>query len=73
MKAWSQNLGHEGVLTIFMSYGQVSMSRQGDIICHLGVRKELPHMSIESSSGVQSFVAKIVEAEVRRQIGNASG
>jgi len=31
-KAWSQNLGHEGVLTTFYSYGAVAMSRQGEII-----------------------------------------
>ena len=31
-KAWSQNLGHEGVLTTFYSYGSVSISRQTEII-----------------------------------------
>jgi integrase len=31
-KAWSQNLGHEGVLTTFYSYGQVGSQRQGEII-----------------------------------------
>jgi hypothetical protein len=31
-KAWSQNLGHEGVLTTFYSYGQVPAGRQGEII-----------------------------------------
>lgn len=31
-KAWSQNLGHEGVLTTFYSYGQVGHQRQGEII-----------------------------------------
>ncbi|MFZ0662524.1 MAG: hypothetical protein WAM66_07530 [Acidobacteriaceae bacterium] len=30
-KAWSQNLGHEQVLTTFMSYGKVADDRQGDI------------------------------------------
>ena len=30
-KAWSQNLGHEGVLTTFYSYGEVPESRQSDI------------------------------------------
>jgi hypothetical protein len=28
-KAWSQNLGHEGVLTTFYSYGTVAPRRQG--------------------------------------------
>lgn len=31
-KAWSQNLGHEGVLTTFYSYGSVAQNRQGEII-----------------------------------------
>jgi integrase/recombinase XerD len=31
-KAWSQNLGHDGVLTTFLSYGTVAPRRQGQII-----------------------------------------
>ncbi|MFA7269471.1 MAG: site-specific integrase [Sterolibacterium sp.] len=31
-KAWSQNLGHDKVLTTFLSYGQVESTRQGEII-----------------------------------------
>ncbi len=31
-KAWSQNLGHEGVLTTFTSYGAVGSRRQAEII-----------------------------------------
>ena len=31
-KAWSQNLGHENVLTTFFSYGEVGCERQGEII-----------------------------------------
>jgi integrase/recombinase XerD len=31
-KAWSQNLGPEQVLTTFTSYGEVSMSRQAEIM-----------------------------------------
>jgi integrase len=31
-KAWSQNLGHEKVLTTFLSYGEVASSRQGEIM-----------------------------------------
>ena len=34
-KAWSQNLGHDGVLTTFYSYGAVSNSRQREIISDL--------------------------------------
>jgi hypothetical protein len=35
-KAWSQNLGHDKVLTTFLSYGQVESPRQGQIIRGLG-------------------------------------
>ncbi|WP_420467868.1 tyrosine-type recombinase/integrase [Panacagrimonas sp.] len=31
-KAWSQNLGHDGVLTTLVSYGTVSDMRQGEIL-----------------------------------------
>jgi hypothetical protein len=34
-KAWSQNLGHEKVLTTFISYGEVTCQRQGEIIRNL--------------------------------------
>ena len=37
-KAWSQNLGHEKVLTTFLSYGQVDSQRQGQIIKKLAVQ-----------------------------------
>ena len=38
-KAWSQNLGHEQVMTTFRSYGSVSQSRQAEIIQKLGQPK----------------------------------
>ncbi|MBM4263549.1 MAG: site-specific integrase [Deltaproteobacteria bacterium] len=46
-KAWSQNLGHEKVLTTFCSYGQVATARQGEIIRDLGKPRQLdaPHVS----------------------------
>jgi integrase/recombinase XerD len=34
-KAWSQNLGHDKVLTTFYSYGEVQSQRQADIIREL--------------------------------------
>ncbi len=36
-KAWSQNLGHDKVMTTFSSYGQVESTRQGEIIRGLGM------------------------------------
>jgi integrase len=39
-KAWSQNLGHEHVLTTFCSYGDVGSYRQGEIIRAFSERGE---------------------------------
>jgi integrase/recombinase XerD len=39
-KAWSQNMGHEGVLTTFTSYGEVSRERQAHILRSLRNPKE---------------------------------
>ncbi len=41
-KAWSQNLGHEAVLTTFFSYGEVAEHRQGEIIQNLNTKKFNP-------------------------------
>jgi len=37
-KAWSQNLGHDDVLTTFTSYGTVATRRQGEIIRELATQ-----------------------------------
>ena len=39
-KAWSQNLGHESVLTTFSSYGDVARHRQAEIIRGLGTSEQ---------------------------------
>jgi integrase len=46
-KAWSQNLGHEEVLTTFHSYGAVGTRRQGEIIRDLAnpQQTELPDVT----------------------------
>ena len=49
-KAWSQNMGHEGVLTTFTSYGEVSRQRQAQIIRSL------------SEGGDDPAIQKILEA-----------
>jgi len=42
-KAWSQNLGHEKVLTTFLSYGEVAYQRQMEIIRELAMpQKNMP-------------------------------
>jgi len=39
-KAWSQNLGHEKVLTTFTSYGAVARDRQGEILRSLATPQQ---------------------------------
>ena len=41
-KAWSQNLGHDHVLTTFSSYGDVGTYRQAEIIRAFSERGEPP-------------------------------
>ena len=53
-KAWSQNLGHEHVLTTFYSYGEVSQQRQSDIILGLS--------SDESNDLVNNDVKSLAKA-----------
>jgi integrase len=56
-KAWSQNLGHEQVLTTFTSYGAVATDRQGAII--KGLNKE-------KTPQLQSGADDIAEAVFRK-------
>jgi hypothetical protein len=56
-KAWSQNLGHEQVLTIFMSYGAVATERQGEIIRGLG--KPVLHTSSAADDFAEAVFRKL--------------
>jgi integrase len=60
-KAWSQNLGHEGVLTTFASYGQVALGRQGDLIKALGrpAVDRLPNASAEMIDAAAQFLQRL--------------
>lgn len=57
-KAWSQNLGHEKVLTTFLSYGQVESPRQGEIIKALAT----PQLAMQQDV---SELAKALARELR--------
>jgi integrase len=59
-KAWSQNLGHEKVLTTFISYGAVACDRQGEILRGLATPQKT----------VQSDANEIVEALFKRLNGS---
>ena len=58
-KAWSQNLGHEQVLTTFCSYGAVADRRQGEII------KDLDEPTHAERANPEEF-ARAVVRELRR-------
>jgi integrase len=56
-KAWSQNLGHEQVLTTFLSYGSVATDRQREIIRGLGTARQ-------TNQPVAEDFAKLVAKEL---------
>jgi integrase len=58
-KAWSQNLGHEQVLTTFLSYGSVATDRQGTIIRGLGATRQLDRPGAEDIA--EAVVRKLSE------------
>lgn len=61
-KAWSQNLGHEGVLTTLYSYGEVQPVRQVEIIQKLGTPREATMQNINTTE-----LAKAVAREIQNQ------
>ena len=61
-KAWSQNLGHEGVLTTFCSYGLVSELRQAALIKELASR---PSSSPDASALAEAAIGVLRQLSVR--------
>jgi integrase len=57
-KAWSQNLGHEKVLTTFLSYGEVACQRQGEIIRSLAAKP--PHATQTDANEIAEAVCKML-------------
>ena len=51
-KAWSQNLGHEDVLTTFCSYGEVQQPRQGEIFQQLKIPRTPGNLNVENLARV---------------------
>ena len=60
-KAWSQNLGHEGVLTTFRSYGHVAIGRQRDIMHALGSPKA---PALSNAEGFADEVARALRTKL---------
>lgn len=61
-KAWSQNLGHEKVMTTFLNYGQVEGVRQGEIMRALATA---PGANSTGNVAGLSELAKAVMREMR--------
>jgi integrase/recombinase XerD len=59
-KAWSQNLGHEGVLTTFYSYGEVQDNRQADIFKQFK-EPRLESVSSENFDVLAKAIAQAIE------------
>ncbi len=57
LKAWSQNFGHEKVLTTLNSYGTVQPERQAEIIRRLGVGRR----AVDPMEKLAELVAKLEE------------
>jgi integrase len=64
LKAWSQNLGHEDVMTTLRSYGEVASTRQAEIIKNLHQPSD-PDMDAAAT-------LKAVEAIIRRTTGGVA-
>lgn len=60
-KAWSQNLGHEQVLTTFTSYGAVGTDRQGTIIRGLSGEKQ---SASDADAIAEAFFRRIQSAGI---------
>jgi hypothetical protein len=64
-KAWSQNLGHERVMTTLTSYGNVTPQRQAEVLRGLG---EAPNCA-----GVDAMFLARVAMAVQQISGNGIG
>jgi integrase len=58
LKAWSQNLGHENVLTTFTSYGNIDPHRQGEVIKGLSVSDDDELTLQNVLAGIQNMVSR---------------
>ena len=67
-KAWSQNLGHEGVLTTFYSYGAVATSRQGEILRELALAEQSP--ADGKAEDIQRLFRRLQEPAVAKALAS---
>ena len=64
-KAWSQNLGHEKVLTTFYSYGEVQQHRQGEIFQQLKLPRTAA--SNQNADEIASAVIRLMAEQQNKQ------
>lgn len=62
-KAWSQNLGHDDLLTTLNSYGQIARERQGELIAKLGNRAGRAPIDQASDEDLLEAVKKRFQAK----------
>lgn len=62
-KAWSQNLGHENVLTTFTSYGEVSSHRQAEILERLSEKsgQDTCQTGVPDAATIQSVLRHLTK------------
>jgi len=60
-KAWSQNLGHEKVLTTFLSYGEVACQRQGEIIRDLAKPQRSMRVDADADEIAEAVFKRLCE------------
>jgi integrase len=65
-KAWSQNLGHEKVLTTLTSYGEVAYQRQGEIIRGLARPQHALHS--DANEFAEAVVRRLRDSGVDMQV-----
>lgn len=62
LKAWSQSLGHESVLTSLGSYGALRPDEQAEVMAGVANRRDAPDAAMQA-------LARQVAAEIARQAG----
>lgn len=64
-KAWSQNLGHESVLTTLYSYGQVSQARQSELISQSSINNS-HKVNVNVNEDLVKKVFEALQPEISR-------
>lgn len=67
-KSWSQNMGHEGVLTTFFSYGEVRQTRQAELIKQLGKPSGIDNQDMEAM--VKVFAREVANQNMKNGISH---